>query len=301
MEDSEGRVDVSGTVCESPRAGAAGSSRRGIDYAWHGQIDPQVFLSAGYSFVCRYLSHSPSKDITLEEARTLCQAGIDIVLVWETTAARAKDGYDAGLSDAKEAFAKAGSIGMPSDRPIYFAIDKDFAGPEVEQYFRGVCDAVKPHLNRVGAYGGITPLTYLANAGLIRYLWQTSAWSEGKWHPRCHLQQFQYGEKICGASCDINRAMAEDFGQWRLGEPAGPGEDPGPAPATRRPLKVTSPPMTGDDVRWVQKKLCSLQLPVVVDGKYGKETRTALRRLQQSRGLAVDGICGPKTWAQLLG
>lgn len=35
------------------------------------------------------------------------------------------------------------------------------------------------------------------------------------------------------------------------------------------------------------------------DGDFGAETEKALREYQQGHGLEVDGVCGPKTWAQL--
>ena len=37
------------------------------------------------------------------------------------------------------------------------------------------------------------------------------------------------------------------------------------------------------------------------DGEYGSETRTALKKYQLNKGLTVDGVCGDKTWAKLLG
>lgn len=37
-----------------------------------------------------------------------------------------------------------------------------------------------------------------------------------------------------------------------------------------------------------------------VDGIFGSGTEAALRKYQTNRGLTSDGICGPKTWAQLL-
>jgi N-acetylmuramoyl-L-alanine amidase len=37
-----------------------------------------------------------------------------------------------------------------------------------------------------------------------------------------------------------------------------------------------------------------------VDGSLGPATDAALRKYQQDNGLAVDGSCGPKTWAKLL-
>lgn len=37
------------------------------------------------------------------------------------------------------------------------------------------------------------------------------------------------------------------------------------------------------------------------DGSFGGATEKALRAYQKARGLSVDGSCGPKTWAKLLG
>lgn len=37
------------------------------------------------------------------------------------------------------------------------------------------------------------------------------------------------------------------------------------------------------------------------DGDFGSGTDSALRSFQKAKGLGVDGICGPKTWAKLLG
>ena len=39
--------------------------------------------------------------------------------------------------------------------------------------------------------------------------------------------------------------------------------------------------------------------PWGVDGDYGSSTETALRNFQTRRGLPADGVCGPKTWAEL--
>lgn len=36
---------------------------------------------------------------------------------------------------------------------------------------------------------------------------------------------------------------------------------------------------------------------LVVDGSYGAKTKAAVQNLQKDQGLAVDGVCGPITWA----
>jgi hypothetical protein len=82
----------------------------GIDYAF-GRPTMAALKSAGIKFVCRYLSHSPSKNLTAAEARKLTDAGIWIVVVWETTAKRALDGHAAGAADAKDARGQVGIYG----------------------------------------------------------------------------------------------------------------------------------------------------------------------------------------------
>jgi hypothetical protein len=191
--------------------------REGLDYAWHGTLQPQAFIDAGYSFACRYLSRDPTKDIDAAEAKLLSGAGLDIVLVWETSERRpVTGGYEGGLVDAKLAFERAAQLGMPADRPIYFAVDYDVVSTAADAYFRGIRDAGYP-VERVGVYAGLRPLRHLLDVGLASYGWQTSAWSEGVWDPRAHLRQYKYGLKFPGVdSSDANHAMFEDFGQWSL-------------------------------------------------------------------------------------
>jgi peptidoglycan hydrolase-like protein with peptidoglycan-binding domain len=73
------------------------------------------------------------------------------------------------------------------------------------------------------------------------------------------------------------------------------------------PLKLGS---TGDDVKRVQRSIVrdgyrsaandlGLEGAEDVDGIFGARTDTAVRRFQETRGLVVDGLVGPLTWAAL--
>jgi peptidoglycan hydrolase-like protein with peptidoglycan-binding domain len=59
---------------------------------------------------------------------------------------------------------------------------------------------------------------------------------------------------------------------------------------------------TGPKVAEVQRLLQAAGIPTgPVDGDFGPMTQAAVRRFQQARGLAVDGVVGPKTWEALRG
>lgn len=57
----------------------------------------------------------------------------------------------------------------------------------------------------------------------------------------------------------------------------------------------------GDEVRALQVALQALGYAVgAIDADFGPKTDAAVRALQADRGLAVDGIVGPKTWSVVL-
>jgi hypothetical protein len=116
---------------------------------------------------------------------------------------------------------------MPGDRPIYFSVDFDATPGQqaaIDSYFDGVASVLG--VDRVGAYGGYYVIQRLLDHSKIRWGWQTYAWSGGQWDARAQLRQIQNGVTVAGADCDIDQAMAADFGQWgpNTAAPGSPAE-----------------------------------------------------------------------------
>ncbi|MBV9915624.1 MAG: peptidoglycan-binding protein [Solirubrobacterales bacterium] len=56
----------------------------------------------------------------------------------------------------------------------------------------------------------------------------------------------------------------------------------------------------GDLVVWAQEHLVGAGQPIPIDGNFGAETLTAVKRFQAAHGLLVDGLIGTATWRALL-
>lgn len=74
------------------------------------------------------------------------------------------------------------------------------------------------------------------------------------------------------------------------------------------PLAPVAPPIglggsSPDDVRRLQNwlnKIHVTDIPLALDGSYGRRTRTAVMAFQSAHGLVVDGLAGPITLAALV-
>ena len=76
--------------------------------------------------------------------------------------------------------------------------------------------------------------------------------------------------------------------------------DAGTKPELTRILKLTSPNMRGEDVRWAQERLNELGYNCgKADGIFGQGTDKAVKAFQRAQGLSQDGDIGPKTWAKM--
>jgi Domain of unknown function (DUF1906) len=190
--------------------------RFGVDYA-NGSMSANALRGLGADFVCRYMSYpGASKNMSASEALNLSRAGIDIVLVFETSDDRTLMGHAGGSADAASAEQQAARVGMPAGRPIYFALDCDAASqPQapLTDYISGVASVLGVH--RTGAYGGYSVIRSLFDAALIAWGWQTHAGSGGKWDSRAQIRQFSSWHTVGDVECDYDHGLGDDFGQWR--------------------------------------------------------------------------------------
>lgn len=75
-----------------------------------------------------------------------------------------------------------------------------------------------------------------------------------------------------------------------------------PTPVTKpRTLRLKSPMMTGPDVTALQNKLNAItpRSAIVIEGVFDSATKALVESFQHSKGLRVDGIFGPITYAAL--
>lgn len=209
----------------------------GIDYSFGSGITATQIKAAGKAFVCRYLATLPNpKCITKAEFTNLRSAGLNVVLVWETTADRPLAGHAAGAADAKAADAQAAALGAPGI-PLYFACDFD-AAPGQQAAINAYCQGVASVIGhaRTGLYGSYYVIERAFNAKAITYGWQTYAWSGGQWDSRAQLQQYRNAVRIGPADVDLDRSAHPDYGQWpRPGAAPKPPAPPGKQmPGTRK-------------------------------------------------------------------
>jgi hypothetical protein len=199
--------------------------RYGVDFS-AGRPDVDAMTRAGRDFVIRYVSHPGSaKNITAAEATHWRQHGIDVAIVFESTAGRALAGTAAGATDARTAHDLVVAAGGPRDGGVvYFAVDVDTTTraqrDAVDRYLAGAAGVLG--WDQVGVYGEYELVDYVAAHTPCRWYWQTYAWSGGKGpHSRAQLYQYRNGQRLGGADVDFDRALTDHFGQWASGKEPG--------------------------------------------------------------------------------
>jgi hypothetical protein len=198
---------------------ADGMQVEGVDYAWSRPNIAQL-AAAGKVFACRYGGPGSSgKQLDPAEARALSAAGVAIVANAEGAADGLLGGWNAGVSWARDAEQHFAACGMPAGRPIYLSVDFDVASGQwsaVREALRGAASVIGA--SRVGVYGGRRAIEWARRDHVAAWFWQTYAWSSGVWVPGNHIEQYRNGVALAGATLDLDRALAADFGQWTIGD-----------------------------------------------------------------------------------
>ena len=118
-----------------------------VDYSYS-HPSPQSIKDAGFAGVVRYLGWdfgNGPRCISPSERDGLLGVGLDIALVWETTANMTLRGAAGGSVDGAEANRQADVLGFPVDSPIYVAVDFDVSDAQL-----AVVDAYRTAFGAVG-------------------------------------------------------------------------------------------------------------------------------------------------------
>lgn len=172
----------------------------------------KALAAEGVKFACRYLTLAKYewKKLTSAEVTAIHAAGMKLVSVWETTAGRAAGGATAGKEDGILALKEAQSVGQPKGTVIFFAVDYDAKANDhmaIEAYLKAAAIQIPGY--KIGVYGSYSVCLTMFNLG-IKYLWQTYAWSGGKFTDHANIYQYKNDTKLVDVSLDLNEAYNED-------------------------------------------------------------------------------------------
>lgn len=145
------------------------------------------------SFVGRYLvPEAYGKALTAAELAGLRDAGLAVLLCWETAADRMKGGAAAGAADAAAARALAEKLGVPDGTAVYFACDYSIPDADLRTAERYVL-AAKAALGRyeAGVYGPQRIVEFLSARGACERFWQCVAWSD-RFLEAANVRQYQW-------------------------------------------------------------------------------------------------------------
>lgn len=187
----------------------------GVDYSFS-RPDPAGLRAAGKTFCCRYLSPPPSgKNLDRQEADRLRAAGLLIVSNWEADGHQELlAGRSSGQSAARQAQQQHLDCGGPPTVPIYFSADFDAQVSQVIEFYRGAVDILG--YDRVGCYGGFAVVEGLVGS-VVRWGWQTFAWSGGRRSGKAHIYQHTVDVPLAGGQVDLDTSLQAAFGQWGSG------------------------------------------------------------------------------------
>src|SRR5579872_1548993 len=184
---------------------------------------------AGINFAARYYSDSAAKTLTPSEARSLSQAGVSIISVFEDFN-NSIDRFSAaiGAQHAAKALELAAATGQSPGTAIYFAVDfnpvqAEVKGP-VTGYFTAVRDAFAGAAVEyaIGVYGSGLVCRLIRDAGLAKFTWlsqSTGFFEYSSFRAQADVVQLA-PERVAfgGLQIDDNIAQSAEFGAFRVAQ-----------------------------------------------------------------------------------
>lgn len=177
-----------------------------LDYS-AAKLSGATIRNAGYSGVIRYID-SPAnlarKHTDKAEYDSHRAAGLDVMLVMQTTTSASDGGYSVGQDHARRALAGANYLGYSG--PIFFTNDRTTV-PDTAAwrgYLNGAADVLG--IDRVGAYGFRNAIDLAG--GRATYFWQAGRKSDLS--PRTHIWQDNNTQvTVGGIFCDRNLILKD--------------------------------------------------------------------------------------------
>jgi hypothetical protein len=198
-------------------------SARGIGYSFS-RPAPGAIKAAGLDFVVRGLSDHPEQNLTLSEAKSLCNAGLSIVTSWESDPLDIATGHAGGAHAATQGLVQLEACGAPEDAVIYFTAYTDIADDATIAYFGGIRDIMGSPLS-IGVCASAAVCFELKQQRLAAFTMLTAPeWcsAAGSWTPDI----IQTGPGMIGpAPVDFDRATLFYYGQWSATASPGPIQD----------------------------------------------------------------------------
>lgn len=186
----------------------------------------QILKQEDISFAVRYLVPNNDKygwkALTKEEVQAIHDAGLSLMLCWETDAKRMKGGAEAGKADATVAVNLAQEMGASKGTIIYFAAD--YTVPESDykfiwNYLYAASMVIGPY--QVGLYGSENIVASMSERNVCQYFWQCVGGSN-KFLPCANVIQYEWQgganakeiAKKIGVAVDLNSAESL-AGMWQ--------------------------------------------------------------------------------------
>jgi hypothetical protein len=193
---------------------------QGVDLSTDASSVADEIRQSGIDFVARYYRDPDSAlpPLTPSEAQALSAQGLKIVAVFEWHSPDPERmSYAAGFSDAQMAGTQARAVGQPPGSAIYFAVDFNAAGDQLDavaQYFRGIAAGLSGY--RIGVYGSGTVCDFVKRSGLAQYSWLGNAlnWDGATTYDGWDIEQ---GQRMLNLPFDQDEDEARgDYGAFRL-------------------------------------------------------------------------------------